>query len=67
MTYVLVVISLFNATNSVATQTGFQEFGTAAACEAARAGIAEWAAGLKGATGRSVFVACYPKGSGPGR
>lgn len=67
MTYVLVVISLFTATNAVATQTRFQEFDTQAACEAARAGIDAWLGSLKGATGRWVFAACYPKGSGPAR
>jgi len=63
MSYVLVVITVFTMTGSVATDTRFHEFDTREACERAREGIEQGFAGtIKGDMGREFFAACYAKG-----
>ncbi len=62
MIYVLVVITVFNITGALTTETRFQEFDSREACETAKVGIAEAIASFEGPMGRKVFVACYPKG-----
>ncbi len=57
----LVVITVFAMSGSIASETRFQEFDSRAACEAAREGIVGWIEELKGPLARKFFVACYPK------
>jgi hypothetical protein len=59
--YVLIVITVFSTTNSIATDTRFQEFDSERACMAARDGIRQWFAVAKGAMGREVYAECRPK------
>lgn len=61
MIYVLVVVTVFTASGSVATQTRFHEFSSHAACEVARVGIGKGVLQMKGTMGRELFAACYPK------
>ncbi len=62
MDYVLIIITVFTMTGSVATDTRFQEFQTRESCERARQGIEQGFGGaIKGDMGRELFTACFPK------
>ena len=60
MSYVLVLITVFNAANAVHSQTGFQEFGSREACERAAERIRTEVLQLKGTLGREVLAQCHP-------
>ena len=59
MSYVLVLITVFVASNSVHSQTTYQEFGSKAACERAAQSIKSELVGLKGQLGREVIAQCH--------
>ena len=59
MNYVLMLITIFTATNGVHSETRFQEFGNRAACEKAATTIESSVVNMKGTLGREVIVQCH--------
>ena len=59
MQYVLVLITVFSASNGVHSQTRFQEFANRDACERAAEQIRAGVDNLKGTLGRSVIAQCH--------
>ena len=59
VTYVLVLITVFSASNGVHSQTQFQEFANRTACEEAAKSIRAAVTNLKGTLGRDVIAQCH--------
>jgi hypothetical protein len=59
MTHVLVLITVFTASNGVHSQTRFQEFASKPACEVAAAAIRDAMTQMEGTLGRKVIAQCH--------
>ena len=59
MSYVLILITVFSASNAVHSQTHTQEFESKAACEQAAARILAAVDSMKGTVGRDVIAQCH--------
>ena len=59
MSYVLILITVFSASNGVHSQTSYQEFASKAACEQAASAVVDAMRELKGTLGRDVIAQCH--------
>ncbi len=59
MSYVLVLITVFSASNAVHSQTRLQEFESKTACEQAAASILAAVDKMKSNVGRDVIAQCH--------